>query len=116
MLIGNIYKQLNPEYKNISISGLSFNSAKCKRGNIFFAIKGLNHDGNKYIKEAIDRGCKIIVQQKKTQGMKDGILYIKSKNVRKDLSLAAHKYFKSKKKNILAVTGTNKKSSKEDFY
>ena len=116
MLISNIYKQLNPEYKNISISGLSFNSSKCKRGNIFFAIKGTNYDGNKYIKEAIDNGCKVIVHQKKTQGIKDGVLYIKVKNVRKDLSLAAHKYFKSKKKNILAVTGTNGKSSIADFY
>jgi len=116
MLIGNIYKHLNSDYKNISISGLSFDSSKCKRGNIFFAIKGLNHDGNKYIKEAIDRGCKVVVHQKKKQGIKDGILYIKSKNVRKDLSLAAHKYFKSKTKNILAVTGTNGKSSIADFY
>ncbi len=116
MLIGNYFKQLKTEYKNFSFSGLSFNSSKCKKGNIFFAIKGQKHDGNKYIREAIDRGCKIIVQQKRNQGIKDGVLYIKSKNVRKDLSLVSHKYFNSKLKKIVAVTGTNGKSSIADFY
>ena len=116
MLIGNYFKKLSPDCKNFIITGLSFNSEKCKKGNIFFAIKGVNHDGNKYIKKAIDRGCKVIVHQKKFQGIKDSILYISSKNVRKDLSLIAHKYFKSRPKNILAVTGTNGKSSIADFY
>ena len=93
MLLGNYFKNLNPDYKNFFISGLSFNSAKCKKGNIFFAIKGTNQDGSKYINEAIDRGCKVIVHQKKNQGLKDGILFISSKNVRKELSLFAHKFF-----------------------
>ena len=73
MLIGNYFKKLNSDYKNFTITGLSFNSAKCKKGNIFFAIKGVNHDGNNYIKKAIDRGCRVIVHQKTFQGIKNGV-------------------------------------------
>ncbi len=116
MQIGNYFKKVKPEHKNHFFSGLSYKNLECKRGNIFFAIKGSNHDGNKYVNDAIKRGCKVIVHEKKFQGIKKGVLYIKSNNVRKDLSLAAYKFFKNKPKNILAVTGTNGKSSIADFF
>ncbi|OUX46474.1 MAG: UDP-N-acetylmuramoyl-L-alanyl-D-glutamate--2,6-diaminopimelate ligase [Candidatus Pelagibacter sp. TMED275] len=116
MLVGDYFNNIKPEYKKHFFSGLSFNSLKCKKGNIFFAIKGTIRDGNKYIAQAIKNGCKVIVHEKEFEGIKKNILYIKSKNVRKDLSLVSFKYFKSRPKNIVAVTGTNGKSSIAEFY
>ena len=43
-------------------------------------------------------------------------LYIKSNNPRKLLSEVASKFYQNKPKNLLAVTGTNGKSSIADFY
>ena len=65
MLIGNYFKKLSPDCKNFIITGLSFNSEKCKKGNIFFAIKGSKFDGNNYINSAIKRGAKVIISEKK---------------------------------------------------
>ncbi len=116
MLIGNFFKDLNFKYKNHFFSGLSFNSSQCKKNNIFFAIKGTNTNGEKFINNAIKNGARTIISKKKFQGFKKKILYINSKNVRKTLSEISFKICSKKPKNLIAVTGTNGKSSIVDFY
>ena len=116
MIIGNFIKEIEVKYKNWYFSGLCFDSSKCKKDNIFFAIKGTKTDGNKYINHAIQKGAKIIISNEKFQGIRKKILFIKSSNVRKSLSEVAYKIYKNKPKNIIAVTGTNGKSSVADFY
>ena len=116
MLIGNYFKNLSLKYKNHFFSGLSFNSLTCKKNNIFFAIKGTEIDDKKFIKDAIKKGARTIVSNGKFKGLKNNILYIKVKNVRKILSEVAFKIYKKKPKNLIAVTGTNGKSSIADFY
>ena len=116
MLIGNFFKKINPKYKRHYFSGLSFNSLKCKKGNIFFAIKGNKVDGNRFINKAIEAGARTIVSNQKFEGIKNNILFIRSKNVRKLLSKTAYSIYKNKPRNLIAVTGTNGKSSVADFY
>ena len=116
MLIGNYFKNINLKFKDHFFSGLSFNSSKCKKNMIFFAIKGNNFDGNKFIKHAIKNGARTIVSNAKYEGKKDDVLFIKSLNVRKLLAETSFKIYKKKPKNLIAVTGTNGKSSVVNFY
>jgi MurE/MurF fusion protein len=116
MLIGNYIKKINPKFKNHYFSGLSFNSLTCKKDDIFFAIKGNEIDGNKFINNAIKNGAKIIVSNKKYQGVKNNILYINSSNVRKLLAKISFSIYKNIPSNLIAVTGTNGKSSIAEFY
>ena len=116
MIIGNFIKEIELKHKNHYFSGLCCNSAKCKKGNIFFAIKGTKIDGNKFISDAIQKGAKTIFSNQKFEGIKKNILFIKSSNVRKSLSKFVYTIYKNKPKNIIAVTGTNGKSSVADFY
>jgi MurE/MurF fusion protein len=116
MLIGDYFKKLNLKNKRHYFSGISFNSKFCKINNIFFAIKGNKIDGNKFINQAIKNGAKTIISEQKFEGIKKDILYIKSKNTRKLLSETAYKVYKDRPKNLIAVTGTNGKSSIVDFY
>ncbi len=116
MLIGKFFKKINLKYKEHYFSGLSFNSLTCKKDNIFFAIKGNEKDGNKFIKDAIKKGARTIVSNQKFEGKINNILFIKSKNVRKLLSKIAYSALRDKPKNLIAVTGTNGKSSIADFY
>ena len=116
MIIGKFIKGIESKYRNHYFSGLCFNSSKCKKENIFFAIKGTKVDGNKFINHAIQKGAKTIISNQKFVGIKKNILFIKSSNVRKSLSEFAYKIYKNKPKNIIAVTGTNGKSSVADFY
>jgi len=116
MIIGNFIKEIELKYKNQYFSGICFESSKCKKDNIFFSIKGIKIDGNKFINHAIQKGAKTIISNKKFEGIKKNILFIRSSNVRKSLSEFAFAIYKDKPKNIIAVTGTNGKSSVADFY
>jgi murE/murF fusion protein len=116
MLIGNFFKEIKSKYKKHYFSGLSFNSFTCKKNNIFFAIKGNKKDGNQFINHAIKNGAKTIISDQQFEGIKKKILYIRSKNVRKQLSEISYKIFENKPKNLIAVTGTNGKSSIVNFY
>ena len=116
MLIGQFLKNSKTEYKNHYFSGLSFNSSKCKKNYIFFAIKGSINNGNKFINNAIENGAKTIISTLKFEGIKNNILFIKTKNVRKLLSEFSYKINKKRPNNLIAVTGTNGKSSIADFY
>jgi MurE/MurF fusion protein len=116
MLIGNYFKTLEQKYKSHFFSGISFNSLKIKKRDIFFAIRGNKINANKFIKDAIKKGAKTIVSESKFKGKKNNILYINSKNVRRSLAITSYKIFKNRPKNLIAVTGTNGKSSIADFY
>jgi len=116
MIIGNFFNQIKPEYKKHKFTGLSFDSLKCKKGDIFFAIKGTVMDGNKFISHAIQKGARTIISSQEFEGIKKNILYIRSSNVRKLLSELSYKLHKNKPNTITAVTGTNGKSSIADFY
>ncbi len=116
MLLGNFFQNINKNYQNFSFSGISFDTKSIKKNNIFFAIKGNNIDGNKFIPKAIKKGSKIIVTERKKNQFQNGILYIHTNNVRKLLAETALKIYNKKPKNLIAVTGTNGKSSVADFY
>ena len=87
-----------------------------EKNNIFFAIKGNKFDGNNYIEDAIKKGAKIIVSEEKINLKKKNIIFIKNSNPRKLLSQFSYRNVKKNLKKIIAVTGTNGKSSVADFY
>ena len=116
MLLKDYIPNLNKINKKIFFSGISFDSSKVKKNFIFFAIKGSNYDGNDFIKEAIKNGAKVIVSEEKFPKEKNDVVYLKVSNVRKLLSSVAYKIIGKKPKNLVAVTGTNGKTSVADFY
>ena len=116
MLLGNYFQNIKKDYKDFFFSSISFDSNQIKKNYIFFAIRGNKTDGNNFTLTAIKNGATIIVTEKKTNGLKNGILFIQTKNVRKLLAKISFKIWNKIPKNIIAVTGTNGKSSVADFY
>ena len=115
MLLKDYIPNVKKELRNVFFSGIAFESSKVKKNNIFFAIKGNNFDGNKYINEAIKRGAKVIVSEKKIK-LKKKIITLNSQNIRKLLAEISFKIYNKIPKNLIAITGTNGKSSVADFY
>ena len=117
MLLGKVFKNIDKKYKNIHFKDIRFNSKECKPNDVFFAIQGNNFDGTKYINDAIKNGAKIIVSGPKIQKSKTKkIVFIHSKNPRKMLSDIASRLYRLKPNNIIAVTGTNGKTSIANFF
>ncbi len=115
MLLKDYISNIDKKYQNLSFSGVSFDSSKVKKNNIFFAIRGNNHDGNDYIAQAIENGAKIIVSQKKLIHQKN-VTFLRCSNVRKLLAEVSYKILNKRPEKLIAVTGTNGKSSVADFY
>ena len=116
MYIGKIIDKIDKKYCHQKYTDIKFDSKKCKKGDIFFAIKGSQSNGNIFIKDAIKNGAKIIISNRKFEGYKRRVLFINNKNPRKLLSEVCSKIYKSKPKNLIAVTGTNGKSSIANFF
>ncbi len=116
MQLKDYIPEIKTEYSKFFFSGIAFESSKIKRNYIFFAIKGNNFDGNDFIPIVIKKGCRIIVTEKKIKKKFKGILFIYTENVRKLLAEVSFKIYKNRPKNLIAVTGTNGKSSVSDFY
>ena len=116
MLLKDYLPNINKKFKNLNFSGLAFNSKEVKKNYIFIAIKGDRFDGNNYINDAIKNGAKIIISSKFKDQIKNNIIYLKQKNPRQILSNLSSQIFKKKPQNLIAVTGTNGKTSIANFY
>ena len=65
MHLGSLLKSINKNYRKIPVEGISFDSRKAKKKDIFFAIKGSQKSSEKFIKEAIVKKVSVIVSDKK---------------------------------------------------
>ncbi len=115
MLLKNLIKISQKEIDLIIIKDLSLDSRKVKRGDLFFALKGSKSNGEKFIKQAIVKGAKAVISQRNIK-IKTKVPIIKVNNIKKVLEDSCKKFYKKKPKNIIAVTGTNGKSSVADFF
>ena len=116
MLLKDLIKNLPKEKKKIRVKGLSIDSKKTKQGFIFFAIKGNKFNGEKYISEAIKKGSIAIVCSETCNFKSKKIPIIRTSNVRYLLSEFCSKFYRFKPKNIIAITGTNGKTSVADLF
>ena len=115
MLLKNLISNLKPEISKIKIKGISFDSRNVKKGFLFFSISGNKFNGNDYIEQAIKKGAKVIIHSKNIRKNKNAI-FIKKADPRSLLAYMSTKFYQKKPKNIIAVTGTNGKSSIADFF
>ena len=114
MLLKNLIKNCPYSLKDLKVKGIATNSKQIKKDYLFFAIKGQKLDGTHYIKEAIRRGAIAVISEKKSSNKK--IIFCKNKNIKILLSSVCKKFYKEQPKNIIAVTGTNGKSSVVDYF
>ena len=116
MLLKNLIKDSPKNLKKLKIKGLALNSKDVKKGFIFFAIKGNKSNGENYINQAIKNGAIIIICSESCKFKSKKVHIIKTKKIRNYLSKITSKFYKLKPKNIIAVTGTNGKTSVADFF
>jgi murE/murF fusion protein len=116
MLLKKLINTVPESKRKIQIKGLATNSKEVKKGFIFFAIKGQKNNGEKYIDKAIKKGASVVICANDCKYKNKKIIIIKKKNIRYFVSEIASKFYKSKPKNIIAVTGTNGKTSVADIF
>ena len=106
------FKNVEDHIKEIEIDGISNNSKCIKKNFIFFAFVGNKTNGNLYINEARKNGAAIVISQDEEN---EDIIKLPNKDYSLIYSHLCSSFYNKKPKNIIAVTGTNGKTSVTDF-
>lgn len=99
---------------NPEITGLTLDSRKIQPGYLFIALKGAVSDGADFIPQAIENGAVAVLLSSGSEasGMTDFVL---SDDPRSLVSHIAARFYKDLPSHIVAVTGTNGKTSTAEF-
>jgi len=114
MNIKHLLSNITTTDHSFEVAGLSLNSKTLKKGDIFVAIQGEKNHGSEYIDNAIENGCVgVLIEGKEVIC---AVPTIEIDNLRAKLStLAENFYTNAKKVDLIAVTGTNGKTSVSHF-
>jgi UDP-N-acetylmuramoyl-L-alanyl-D-glutamate--2,6-diaminopimelate ligase len=113
--LGDLFPEDKAAIADIEITGLAFDSRKATKGSLFFAIAGAKADGAHFAKQAVSAGAVAVAAEREIDGLPGGVAFVRVKNVRRALALAASKFFPRQPKVIAAVTGTSGKTSVASF-
>ena len=92
------------------VSGLSLNTKTLNKGDVFVALQGEKNHGVEFIEDAIEKGCIAVLVDGKDFDCK--VPSIRVDNLKAHLSTLAQNFYTSAKNvDLIAVTGTNGKTS-----
>jgi UDP-N-acetylmuramoyl-L-alanyl-D-glutamate--2,6-diaminopimelate ligase len=95
----------------IDITGLTCDSRDVKPGYLFAALPGLQSDGRDFIPDAVGRGASCILASSGTVLQDNDVSLLVDDNPRRRFSLMAAQFFETQPETVVAVTGTNGKTS-----
>lgn len=113
MILKDLFPELTGATADIPVTGLTADSRKIEPGFVFAAMQGVVTDGRKFISNAIEGGA-VAVMGEDLPAM-DGAVAIEVANARLALAQASARFYPKQPANIIAITGTNGKSSTVDF-
>ena len=97
-------------------SGITSDSRQVEKGFLFAAIPGVAQNGERYIPQAVENGAAGILCRRDWQGeLPQGIRRIDAENPRQMLAKLAADYYRPMPRHIMAVTGTDGKTSTAEF-
>jgi UDP-N-acetylmuramoyl-L-alanyl-D-glutamate--2,6-diaminopimelate ligase len=99
--------------KNIDITNIHIDSRKITNGGLFFALKGVATHGRNFIDKAIKNGAIAVICQSDQEFIenRNNIEIYNRKDAFDLLIKSLQKFYPKLPKNIMAITGTNGKSS-----
>lgn len=100
----------------VVIAGITADSRKVKPGYAFFALKGAHADGRKFIEGAIARGAVAVIGEgSRPFDFASPVAFVRVRDAHGALARAAARFYPRQPRTIVAVTGTNGKTSVASF-
>ncbi|MEW6201695.1 MAG: UDP-N-acetylmuramoyl-L-alanyl-D-glutamate--2,6-diaminopimelate ligase [bacterium] len=105
--------QGNPD---VEVDSIYYDSRECAPGGLFFCIRGFNLDGHDFVSEAVARGARVLVVERKVSAPQ-WVTVVEVEDTRRAMGLMSSAFFDrpSGRLNITGVTGTNGKTSVSFF-
>ena len=107
MSISELYKIF------LRFSSVETDTRKIKNGDIFFALKGPNFNGNLYVKSAFDAGASYCVCDERSEILNDRIIYVE--DVLNTLQQLAKYHRQQFTIPFIAITGSNGKTTTKEL-
>ncbi len=95
--------------------GVCTDTRKLRPGELFFALKGPNFDGNQYAKDALDSGAGFVVVDDKSVVIKDDPRYLLVDDSLKALQDLANYHRQQLRTTIIGLTGSNGKTTTKEL-
>lgn len=104
------YKDL-VNFKNVEVTGISYNSKTTKKGDIFICLTGEYTDGHEYAQNAIENGAVALLTEHIVEAGKIPQIVVSS--TRHKIADIADRFYSSPSKgiNLIGITGTNGKTT-----
>ena len=98
-------------FKNVEISGISYNSKTTKKGDIFICLVGEHTDGHEYAQMAIENGASALLVERKVEGV--NVPQVQVDSTRHKIADIADRFYSrpSMGLNLIGITGTNGKTT-----
>ncbi|MEM7327446.1 MAG: UDP-N-acetylmuramoyl-L-alanyl-D-glutamate--2,6-diaminopimelate ligase [Pseudomonadota bacterium] len=113
MRLNQLFPGYSGQKAEAAVTGITADSRQVQPGYVFAAMQGVVTDGRKFIGKAIDAGAIAILGE--DLPATDPAARIDVDNARLALADAAAKFYPNQPQSIVAITGTNGKSSTVDF-
>jgi len=118
LTLGEVFSETGatvpPAAHALKIQSIVCDSRKAATGSLFFALQGVKEDGNRYIRDAIERGAIAIASESGLPAdFSANVAWVRVSGSRKSLAIAAANFFghPAKSLQLIAVTGTNGKTT-----
>lgn len=100
----------------VTITGITADSRAVKPGNVFAALAGSKTDGSRFIADAVAKGAKaVLAATGATVAAPSSVVVLRASEPRRALAQMAARYFDHQPATIVAITGTNGKTSIAEF-
>lgn len=98
---------------HIAIPQICFDSRNVAKDSLFVAVRGTQVDGHKFIEQAIEKGAIAILAEELPLTKPEGVTYIRINDSSQSLGILAANFYDnpSEKLDVVAITGTNGKTS-----
>jgi len=101
--------------RTLAITGLSADSRAVKPGFLFAALSGARADGARYLDDALAHGAVAVLSAPGAVAARPGLTLVTDEDPRRQLALAAARFHPRQPATVVAVTGTNGKTSVAQF-
>lgn len=100
-------------FKNVDISGISYNSKTTKKGDIFICLPGEYADGHTFAKGAVEKGAAALLVEHKVDEIDKKIPQVVVNSTRHKIADIADRFYSNPSwgMSLIGVTGTNGKTT-----